>query len=122
MPEYEGKVNAPEFPDGMEWLNTERPLSIRQLKGKVVLLDFWTYCCINCIHIIPDLKTREQVQMNWWSSGCTGEVHGREGHREYSSGDPRYEIEHPLSTITRCRSGKTIRRTVGPRCFDRSRR
>src|SRR5947208_1022100 len=64
MPEYEGKVNAPEFPEGMEWLNTDRPLSIRQLKGKLVLLDFWTFCCINCMHIIPDLKKLEHKYAN----------------------------------------------------------
>lgn len=43
-----------------EWINTEKPLSIeRDLKGKIVLLDFFTYCCINCMHILPDLKTLE---------------------------------------------------------------
>lgn len=37
-------VRAPEFPHGIEWLNTDRPLSLEALRGKVVLLDFWTYC------------------------------------------------------------------------------
>lgn len=64
MPEYEGKVNAPKFPEGMKWLNTERPLAIRQLRGKVVLLDFWTFCCINCMHVIPDLKKLEHKYPN----------------------------------------------------------
>ncbi len=41
---YEGKVNAPDFPEGLEWLNTERPVSLADLRGKVVVLDFWTYC------------------------------------------------------------------------------
>ena len=41
---YAGKVNAPDFPDGMEWLNTKRPVSLADLRGKVVVLDFWTYC------------------------------------------------------------------------------
>jgi thiol-disulfide isomerase/thioredoxin len=57
---FEGEYNAPEFPAGMEWLNTERPLSIKELRGKIVLIDFWTYCCINCMHIIPDLKRLEK--------------------------------------------------------------
>ncbi len=98
MPEYEGKVNAPEFPDGMQWLNTERPLSIRQLKGKVVLLDFWTYCCINCIHIIPDLKKLEQkysnelVVIGVHSAKFTAEK-GTENIRQAIL---RYEIEHPV--------------------------
>ena len=50
---------APEFPAGLQWLNTERPLTLRELRGKVVLLDFWTYGCINCLHIIPDLQRLE---------------------------------------------------------------
>ncbi len=50
---------APEFPADAEWVNTEQPLRLRQLRGKVVLLDFWTYGCINCLHILPDLKRLE---------------------------------------------------------------
>ena len=46
-------VRAPEFPSGLSWLNSDKPLSIKGLRGKVVLLDFWTYGCINCLHIIP---------------------------------------------------------------------
>ena len=55
-----GTVNAPEFPAGLHWLNTEQPLTIRQLRGKIVLLDFWTFCCINCLHALEDLKRLEQ--------------------------------------------------------------
>ena len=51
---------APDFPENLEWLNVDRPLGLRDLRGKVVLLDFWTYCCINCQHIIPDLKKLEE--------------------------------------------------------------
>lgn len=56
---YRGKVRAPEFPAGLEWLNTERPLTLQELRGKVVLLDFWTSCCINCHHVLPQLKKLE---------------------------------------------------------------
>ena len=41
---FAGKVNAPDFPPSAEWLNTDRPLSIKDLRGKLVLLDFWTFC------------------------------------------------------------------------------
>jgi DNA-binding beta-propeller fold protein YncE len=54
-----GTVPAPEFPAGLDWLNTDRPLTMAQLQGKIVVLDFWTYGCINCMHIIPDLKQLE---------------------------------------------------------------
>jgi len=57
---FAGTDPAPEFPQGLDWLNTGgQALSFSKLKGKVVLLDFWTYGCINCIHIIPDLKRLE---------------------------------------------------------------
>ncbi|MFN8418623.1 MAG: redoxin domain-containing protein [Anaerolineae bacterium] len=56
---YEGKINAPEFPSGLDWINTDKPLKLSDLKGKIVLLDFWTYGCINCYHIIPDLHKLE---------------------------------------------------------------
>ena len=54
-----GETRAPEFPLGADWLNVSRPLTLKDLKGKVVLLDFWTFCCINCMHVIPDLKKLE---------------------------------------------------------------
>jgi len=40
----QAKVNAPEFAAGLEWLNTPRALRIAELRGKVVLLEFWTFC------------------------------------------------------------------------------
>jgi len=50
---------APEFKIGLPWLNVSRPLTMKELRGKAVLLDFWTYGCINCMHVIPDLKQLE---------------------------------------------------------------
>jgi hypothetical protein len=41
---FAGQVNAPEFPADMEWVNTNRPLTLAELRGRIVLLDFWTYC------------------------------------------------------------------------------
>lgn len=44
----------------LEWFNVSEPLSFsKHLHGKLVLLDFFTYCCINCMHILPDLKEIE---------------------------------------------------------------
>ncbi|MBL8030901.1 MAG: cytochrome c biogenesis protein DipZ, partial [Candidatus Doudnabacteria bacterium] len=44
---------APEFTGITNWLNTDRPLTLAELKGKVVLIDFWTYSCINCLRTLP---------------------------------------------------------------------
>lgn len=57
---YRGRITAPDFPAGLDWINVDEPLSIRDLRGKIVLLDFWTQGCINCIHVIPDLKRLER--------------------------------------------------------------
>ncbi len=61
---YYGNITAPDFPKGIEWLNTDKPYSIKDLRGKLVLIDFWTYCCINCIHIMPELKKLEEKYKN----------------------------------------------------------
>jgi len=53
-------VRAPEFPAGT-WINTREPLSLKQLRGKIVLLDFWTFCCANCLHVIDELRELEQA-------------------------------------------------------------
>ena len=49
---------APEFVDNQHWFNTpgDRPLTLRGLRGRVVLIDFWTYSCINCLRTLPYLK------------------------------------------------------------------
>lgn len=99
MPVQEqGRVRAPEFSGGRGWLNTDKPLSLAALKGKVVLLDFWTYGCINCIHIIPDLKRLEAKYAN--QLVVIG-VHSAKFENEKQTENIRriilrYELEHPV--------------------------
>ncbi|KAH0623735.1 hypothetical protein JD844_006828 [Phrynosoma platyrhinos] len=58
---WERDLKVPEFGADLQWLNTEGTLSLyKDLCGKVVVLDFFTYCCINCIHVLPDLHELEQ--------------------------------------------------------------
>ena len=92
------RVRAPEITGGRGWLNTDKPLSLAALKGKVVLLDFWTYGCINCIHIIPDLKKLEAKYAN--QLVVIG-VHSAKFQNEKETENIRriilrYEIEHPV--------------------------
>ncbi len=42
--QFKGYIHAPEFPAGLDWMNTDHALSIEGLRGKIVLLEFWTYC------------------------------------------------------------------------------
>ncbi len=95
----QGRVRAPELTGARGWLNTERPLSLAALKGKVVLLDFWTYGCINCVHIIPDLKKLETKYAN--QLVVIG-VHSAKFENEKETENIRriilrYEIEHPVA-------------------------
>ena len=54
------RVRAPQL-RGRGWLNTGgRSLSIKDLRGRIVLLDFWTFCCINCLHVLDELRPLEQ--------------------------------------------------------------
>ena len=54
------RVRAPEL-TGRGWLNTAAPLTIRELRGRFVLLDFWTFCCINCLHVLDELRPVEEA-------------------------------------------------------------
>jgi DNA-binding beta-propeller fold protein YncE len=98
MSAQQPKVRAPEITGGRGWLNTDKPLSLAALKGKVVLLDFWTYGCINCIHIIPDLKKLEAKYAN--QLVVIG-IHSAKFQNEKETENIRriilrYEIEHPV--------------------------
>ncbi|MBL1178396.1 thioredoxin-like domain-containing protein [Pantanalinema sp. GBBB05] len=54
------RIRAPHLPLTLPWLNCDRPLSLQELRGQIVLLDFWTYGCINCLHVISDLHALAQ--------------------------------------------------------------
>src|SRR3989338_3358278 len=92
------KVKAPDFPQGLEWLNNAEPLSLEKLRGKIVLLDFWTYCCINCMHVLPDLKRlevkypNELVVIGVHSAKFSNE----QGTEQIRQAILRYGVTHPV--------------------------
>lgn len=91
-------VRAPELTGGHGWLNTDEPLSLRRLRGKIVLLDFWTYGCVNCIHIIPDLK---KLEAKYGNELVVIGVHSAKFDNEKETANIRniilrYGIEHPV--------------------------
>jgi thiol-disulfide isomerase/thioredoxin/sugar lactone lactonase YvrE len=89
---------APELEGGVAWLNTAGPLRLTDLRGKFVLLDFWTLCCINCIHTLPDLARLEKKYAN--QLVVIG-VHSAKFDNEKETESIRkailrYEISHPV--------------------------
>ncbi len=79
---------APAFTGISHWLNTpsDRPLSLASLRGKVVLVDFWTYSCINCIRTLPHLRA-------WYAA-----YHG-DGLEIVGVHTPEFAFEHVLSNV-----------------------
>ncbi|MCX8207373.1 MAG: thioredoxin-like domain-containing protein [Methanothrix sp.] len=105
---------APEFPDDLVWLNTDRRYMLRDLRGRFVLLDFWTYCCINCMHVIPELKMLEErypelVVIGVHSAKFENEMRVENIERAIM----RYGIEHPVVVD----SGQKLWRTYGIRAW-----
>jgi len=80
--------SAPEFKDTEDWFNTPggRPLTLSGLRGRVVLIDFWTYTCINCIRTLPYLKAWDET---YRKAGLT--IVGVE--------TPEFAFEHAASNV-----------------------
>lgn len=95
---YVGEIVAPAFPAEVDWINTENPLTIDGLRGKIIILDFWTYGCINCIHMIPILR---QLEERFPEELVVISVHSAKFDNEGETENlqqivQRYEIEHPV--------------------------
>ena len=89
---------APELEGGVGWLNTDKPIRLEDLKGKIVLLDFWTFCCINCMHVIPDLI---RLEKKYPKELVVIGVHSAKFKNEQDTDTIRqailrYDIEHPV--------------------------
>ena len=89
---------APELDGGVAWLNTANPVSLKDVKGKIVLLDFWTLCCINCIHILPDLAKLEKKYPNELVviGVHSPKFDNEKDTRSIRKAILRYEIAHPV--------------------------
>ena len=94
----EENIPALEFDPKLSWLNVKRPLSLQDLRGKVVILDFWTYGCVNCIHVLADLRKLEQ---KYGTQLAVIGVHSPKFDNEKNLETlrkivVRYDIEHPV--------------------------
>lgn len=91
-------VRSPEFPTDAQWLNTEQPLFLSELRGRMVLLDFWTAGCINCLHLLPELKAIERHYSDCLT--VIGVHSGKFDHEQsvatVRQAIQRYDITHPV--------------------------
>jgi thiol-disulfide isomerase/thioredoxin len=89
---------APELEGGTAWFNTGKPVKLKELRGKVVMLDFWTFCCINCIHIMPDLAKLEAKYKNELVviGVHSGKFENEKDSEAIRKAILRYEIKHPV--------------------------
>ena len=97
--EQQGPIRAPGLEGAVDWLNVAAPITIEQLRGKVVILDFWTYGCVNCMHVLRDLKTLEQ---RFPEELVVVGIHSAKFANEKITDNlkrilVRYEIEHPVA-------------------------
>ena len=95
---FANRRKAPSLDGGIEWINTKKPIDLKQLRGKLVLLDFWTYCCVNCMHVLPVLKKIEHAYPNnvVVIGVHTGKFDGERDSQNIRDAVLRYEIEHPV--------------------------
>ncbi|MET9356249.1 NHL domain-containing thioredoxin family protein [Streptomyces sp. NPDC006617] len=93
------RVRAPELEGRGGWINTgDRELTLAALRGRIVIVDFWTFCCINCLHALDELRGLEEghrdtvVIVGVHSPKFVHEA----DHRAVLYAVERYAVEHPV--------------------------
>ncbi len=92
-------TKAPEFPENFDWINTDDPLTFEKMRGQIVVLDFWTYCCINCMHTLPTLAELEEKYKDKpvvFIGVHSGKFFSEQETKNVKQAVSRYEIKHPV--------------------------
>jgi DNA-binding beta-propeller fold protein YncE len=92
------QFRASELNGGVAWLNTAKPITMKELRGKIVILDSWTLCRINCIHTLPDLA---KLEKKYGKELVVIGVHSPKFENEKNTDSIkkailRYEVKHPV--------------------------
>ncbi len=95
---FRGEVRSPDFPAGLDWINSDHPIQIKELRGRIVLLHFWTLCCINCMHCLAQLR---ELEAEFPDELTVVSVHSAKFPRERLTESVRdavlrYGIDHPV--------------------------
>lgn len=92
------RVRAPALTGRGGWLNTARDLTLQDFRGSFLLLDFWTFCCVNCLHVVDELRPLEDRFADVLTVVGVHSPkfeHERE-HDAVVAAVERYEIHHPV--------------------------
>ncbi|HEX5567629.1 MAG TPA: NHL domain-containing thioredoxin family protein [Streptomyces sp.] len=93
------RVRAPELVGKGGWINTGgRELTLADFRGRVLILDFWTFCCINCLHVLDELRELEERHRDTLVIvGVHSPKFAHEAeHRAVVDAVERYEVRHPV--------------------------
>uniref|UniRef100_A0A1A9WXD8 Thioredoxin-like_fold domain-containing protein n=1 Tax=Glossina brevipalpis TaxID=37001 RepID=A0A1A9WXD8_9MUSC len=106
-----------EFEKDLDWFNVNQSLTLTGLHGKLVILDFFTYCCINCMHVLPELRNLEELYSIDRGLVVVG-VHSPKFENEKVTSNilaaaQRYGIKHPIVNDERM----TLWRYIGIKCW-----
>ncbi|MET7488987.1 thioredoxin-like domain-containing protein [Streptomyces sp. NPDC005538] len=98
-PRTRARVRAPQLTGKGGWLNTgEKQYTLADLRGRIVILDFWTFCCINCLHVLDELRELEEKHRDTVviiGVHSPKFVHEAE-HQAVVDAVERYGVEHPV--------------------------
>ncbi|MGW7044375.1 NHL domain-containing thioredoxin family protein [Streptomyces avermitilis] len=98
-PRRRARVRAPELIGKGGWLNTgDKQYTLADLRGRIVILDFWTFCCINCLHVLDELRELEEKHRDTVviiGVHSPKFVHEAE-HQAVVDAVERYGVEHPV--------------------------
>ncbi|MFI9307638.1 NHL domain-containing thioredoxin family protein [Streptomyces triculaminicus] len=98
-PRRRARVRAPELIGKGGWLNTGgKELTLADLRGKCVIVDFWTFCCVNCLHVLDELRELEEAHRDTVviiGVHSPKFVHEAE-HQAVVDAVERYEVHHPV--------------------------
>ncbi len=97
---FNANTPAPEFIGIDKWLNTNKPITTARLRGKVVLVDFWTYTCINCIRTLPHVTS-------WYDK------YKNQGFEVIGIHTPEFQFEHNTQNVQQAIKMYNIHYPVG---------
>jgi thiol-disulfide isomerase/thioredoxin len=100
------RIHAPDLAHATAWLNTDKPLGIRDLRGQLVILDFWTYCCVNCMHVLTilrDLEERHAADPLVIIGVHSAKFDGEKDADQVLAAMHRYGVSHPVAVDSEMR-------------------